>query len=213
MRNLSTGLAAMAVLMALGAGVGHAADQDATARAREMLRRTQEALRDAQSANADLVRAKAETEQKLQAATKQIDAAKSGTKAAQATQASLQTQLQAAQSAQAGLERRYNDVNERLAASNSKLVDTSKQLAARDAELEVVKQGLEQSKTANLSCENKNIALYGYAEEVLKGYKNKGVWASLSQKEPVFGLKEVDVENVVQEYQLKFDSQRVKAAN
>ena len=213
MRNLLTGLAALVVLIALGAGVGHAADQDATARAREMLRRTQEALRDAPSANADLVRAKTETEQKLQAATRQIDAAKSGTKAAQATQASLQAQLQTAQSAQAELERRYNDVNERLAATNSKLIDTSKQLAARDSELAEAKQGLEQSKTMNLSCENKNIALYGYAAEVLQGYKNKGVWASLSQKEPVFGLKEVGVENVVQEYQLKFDSQKVKAAN
>jgi hypothetical protein len=52
--------------------------------------------------------------------------------------------------------------------------------------------------------------LYGYAEAMLDKYRNKGVWASLSQKDPVLGLKNVEVENVVQEYQLKFDSQKLK---
>jgi hypothetical protein len=44
----------------------------------------------------------------------------------------------------------------------------------------------------------------------LQAYRKKGVWASLSQKDPVLGLKEVDVENVVQEYRLKFASQQIK---
>ncbi len=39
------------------------------------------------------------------------------------------------------------------------------------------------------------------------------MWASLLQKEPVFGLKQVGVENVVQEYQLKYDAQKVKPLN
>ena len=69
---------------------------------------------------------------------------------------------------------------------------------------------LEQSKSANASCEDKNLKLYSYAETVLGLYKNKGVWAALSQKDPVLGLKEVDVENVVQEYQQKFASQKIK---
>ena len=83
-------------------------------------------------------------------------------------------------------------------------------MTVHDAELAQVKQSLEQSTAANVSCEAKNVALYGYAEDILQHYKTKGVWASLSQKDPVFGLKEVDVENVLQEYQLKFDSQKVK---
>jgi hypothetical protein len=66
------------------------------------------------------------------------------------------------------------------------------------------------ARSANASCEDKNLKLYGYADEVLGLYKNKGVWAALSQKEPVLGLKEVDVENVVQEYQQKFASQKIK---
>ena len=203
-------LAAFAVLTLLGSALPasvHAADDDAVARAKEMLRRTQEALHQAQAENADLLRAKTDAEQKLQAATKQIDAVQSGSKAAQGA---LNAKLTSAQSAQTDLQNKLNDVDARLTATNARLSGTASELAARNGELAQVKQMLEQSKSANASCEDKNLKLYSYAETVLGLYKNKGVWAALSQKEPVLGLKEVDVENVVQEYQQKFASQKIK---
>jgi chromosome segregation ATPase len=172
-----------------------------------MLRRTQEALRQAQSENADLLRAKSDAEQKLQAAAQQTQTAQSGAKSAQA---SLNAKLTSAQGAQSELERKLNEANGKLAAANAGLGEASRQLAARDSELAQVKQMLEQSKTANASCEDKNLKLYSYAEEVLDRYKHKGVWASLAQKDPVLGFKEVDMENVVQEYQQKFASQKIK---
>ena len=203
-------LAAFAVLTLLGSALPasvHAADDDAVARAKEMLRRTQEALHQAQAENADLLRAKTDAEQKLQAATKQIDAVQSGSKAAQGA---LNAKLTSAQSAQTDLQIKLNDVDARLTATNARLSGTASELAARNGELAQVKQMLEQSKSANASCEDKNLKLYSYAETVLGLYKNKGVWAALSQKDPVLGLKEVDVENVVQEYQQKFASQKIK---
>jgi peptidoglycan hydrolase CwlO-like protein len=203
-------LAAFAVLTLLGSALPasvHAADDDAVARAKEMLRRTQEALHQAQAENADLLRAKTDAEQKLQAATKQIDAVQSGSKAAQGA---LNAKLTSAQSAQTDLQNKLNDVDARLTATNARLSGTASELAARNGELAQVKQMLEQSKSANASCEDKNLKLYSYAETVLGLYKNKGVWAALSQKDPVLGLKEVDVENVVQEYQQKFASQKIK---
>jgi|HubBroStandDraft_4_1064222.scaffolds.fasta_scaffold246307_2 peptidoglycan hydrolase CwlO-like protein len=207
MRNLLAAFAALTLLSsALPASV-HAADDDAVARAKEMLRRTQEALHQAQAENADLLRAKTDAEQKLQAATKQIDVAQSGSKAAQGA---LNAKLTAAQSVQTDLQNRLNDADARLAATNAKLSGTASELAARNGELAQVRQMLEQSKSANASCEDKNLKLYSYAETVLGLYKNKGVWAALSQKDPVLGLKEVDVENVVQEYQAKFASQKIK---
>ena len=207
MRNCLAAFAALTLLGSALPAIVHAADDDAVARAREMLRRTQEALRQAQSDNADLLRAKTEAEQKLQAATKQIDSVQSGSKAAQGA---LNAKLTSAQSVQTDLQNRLNDADARLSATNAKLSGTASELAARNAELAQVKQMLEQSKTANASCEDKNLKLYSYAETVLGLYKNKGVWAALSQKDPVLGLKEVDVENVVQEYQLKFNSQKIK---
>jgi chromosome segregation ATPase len=207
MRNLPAGLTAAAMLACALPATVHAADDPTMARAKEMLHRTQEALRQAQSDNADLARAKADAEQKLQAATQQIQAAQSGSKSAQAA---LNAKLTSVQGVQAELEHKLGNANAQLAATNAKLGDSSKQLAARESELAQVKQMLEQSKTANASCEDKNLKLYSYAEAVLERYKNKGVWASLAQKEPVFGFKEVGVENVVQEYRLKFAAERVK---
>jgi DNA repair exonuclease SbcCD ATPase subunit len=207
MRNLLAVLAASALLACAVPGFVRAADDDTVARAREMLRRTQEALHQAQADNAELLRAKTEAEQKLKVATDQIATVQSGSKAAQGA---LNAKLTSAQSVQTDLQNKLNDANARVAATNAKLGDTTQQLNARVAEIAQVKQMLEQSKTANASCEDKNMKLYSYAEAVLQLYKNKGVWASLSQKEPVLGLKEVDVENVVQEYQAKFASQKIK---
>jgi chromosome segregation ATPase len=197
-------VAALAVLYAASAP---AADDPALARAKEMLRRTQEALRQAQSDNAVLQRAKTEAEQKLQVANQQVEAAnKGGGKVA----AALQAKLSQAAGAQTDLSQKLGDATAQITAVNLELVATNKQLAARDAELAQARQALEQSKIANASCEMKNVTLYGYARDVLDRYQKKGVWASLSQKDPVFGLKNVDVENVVQEYQLKFDSQKIR---
>ncbi|MGB6308279.1 MAG: hypothetical protein WBF89_10820 [Steroidobacteraceae bacterium] len=207
MRSIFIGLAAAATLACAAPAIVRAAEDDAVARAREMLRRTQEALHQAQADNAELTRAKSDAEQKLQAATAQLATTQSGSKAAQS---SLRTQLASVQGTQAQLQQQLNDAAARLAAANAKQSDTAKQLAARDSELVQVKQILEQSRTATASCEDKNLKLYSYAEAVLDRYKKKGVWAALSQKDPVFGFKEVDIENVVQEYQAKFASQKIK---
>ena len=90
----------------------------------------------------------------------------------------------------------------------------ARQLSARESEFAQIKQSLEQSlqqsKASNVSCEDKNLKLYTYGQEVLERYRTKGVWAALSQKDPVFGLKEVDVENVVQEYRLKMAGAKLK---
>jgi DNA repair exonuclease SbcCD ATPase subunit len=207
MRPLLAGLTAVAAIAYAFPALVHAADDDTVARAREMLRRTQEALHQAQADNAELARAKSEAERKLEAASKQIDVAQSGSKAAQSQ---LRAQLQSAQGIQAELQQKLSETTGRLAEANAKESETAKLLTARESELAQVKQALEQSKTVNASCEDKNLKLYSYAEEVLERYKNKGVWASLSQKDPVLGLKEVGVENVVQEYRLKFSSQKIK---
>jgi DNA repair exonuclease SbcCD ATPase subunit len=210
MRYHLPGLLALALLTAAVPNAGRAADDD-TARLREILHRTQEALRQAQADNADLSRAKLDADHKLDDSTKQLEAVRSTSQKAQSGKAAaLQAQLDAAHTAQENGQHGLDDANSKLAAVNSKLAEALKQLAARDTQVKEISQALDQSKTANNSCEAKNVTLYGYAEEVLQRYKKKGVWASLSQKDPMFGLKEVDVENVVQEYQLKFNAQKVK---
>jgi chromosome segregation ATPase len=210
MRYHLAGLLALAVLTAGLPNAGWAADDD-NVRLREMLHRTQEALRQAQADNADLARAKLDAEHQLADSSKQLETVKNTSLKAQSSKAAaLQAQLDAAHTAQENTQHGLEDANSRLAALNAKLGEALKQVAARDAQVKETSLALDQSKSANNSCEAKNVTLYGYAEEVLQRYRKKGVWASLSQKDPVFGLKQVEMENVVQEYQLKFDAQKVK---
>lgn len=204
----ATGISLLCMLACLTPHPARAADDPAMARVRELLHRTQEALRQAQSDNADLLRAKTDAEQKLQATTKELEAARGVSKA----EVALRGELATTKTAQEDLQHKLGDTNTALAALNLKQSETAKQLSAREADLAQVKQGLEHSQAENASCENKNLTLYGYAQDVLQAYRNKGVWAALSQKDPVFGLKEVDVENVVQEYRLKMADQKVKPA-
>ena len=208
MRHYLAGLTT--VLLAAGLANAAFADDTENARLREMLHRTQEALRQAQSDNADLTKAKGDAEQKLQDTSKQLDTVKSTTKTAQSSRASLQAKLNAAQNTQTSLQHNLDDANAHLISANNRIAEYARLLAARDAELKAVRQSLEQSEAANTHCEHNNAALYQYSTELLQRYRKKGVWSALAQKDPVFGLKEFDIENTVQEYQLKIEDQKIK---
>ena len=59
-------------------------------------------------------------------------------------------------------------------------------------------------------CEKKNTALYELNVEILNRYKKKGVWSALFQAEPFTQIKKVEMENIVQEYKEKLDSQKAE---
>jgi chromosome segregation ATPase len=190
------------------AGVTFAADSDSRAsREREMLRRAQEALRQSQADNSELVKGKSEAEQKLKAAAQELETARNSSKAGQA---SLRNQLQTSAAAQAELTRKLEEAEHQIAALTTQQRATAGQLASRESELKQAKQDIEKSKAEGASCEAKNLQLYEYSQDLLGRYQKKGVWAALSQKEPVTGLKEVSVENVVQEYRDKLNSQKIE---
>jgi chromosome segregation ATPase len=206
MRTRTSRLAALLVLGALPFAA-HAAEDDKAARAREMVHRAQEALQQAQTENADLARAKAEAEQKAVAAAKQLEADQA---TARTAQQGLQAQLQAARKALADANKQLASTRDELQSANQVQRETAAQLAKREGELAQLQKSLDASVAANMGCEDKNLKLYAYANEVLERYRHKGVWASMAQKEPVLGFGDVAIQNVVQEYRIKFDAQRAK---
>jgi chromosome segregation ATPase len=192
--------------------LGTAAADDPNSRAsreREMLRRAQEALRQSQVDNGELSRAKADAEQKLKDAGAQLESARNASKSAQSA---LKAQLQTASGSHAALSQQLEQSKLQIAQLTSRQKETATQLATRESELKRAQQELQLGKTANASCEAKNLKLYEYSDELVQRYQHKGVWAALSQKEPVFGIKEVGVENVVQEYQEKLAAQKINPA-
>ncbi len=58
------------------------------------------------------------------------------------------------------------------------------------------------------NCESKNIKLYEAAEEVLSAYEHNSLFDSLLESEPVFQIKSVELETIVQEYEDKLRKQK-----
>lgn len=67
----------------------------------------------------------------------------------------------------------------------------------------------QQSQTIDM-CEKKNLALYELNVEILDKYKSKGVWGAFIQAEPFTQIKRVEIENTLQEYKDKLDSQKME---
>lgn len=51
-----------------------------------------------------------------------------------------------------------------------------------------------------LSCMNYNIKLFDAGSDMLSKYEEKGVWDAIAQSEPLTQLKQVEIENVIEEY-------------
>lgn len=211
--NKWTVLTAATLLTGALFGSTHAADSDSkVSREREMLRRAQEALRQSETEKSDLTRAKLDAEQKLKVVSEELETARNGSKAGQAAlRAKLEGATTAAAAAQADLQSKLDAANRQVAALTQKQHEAEGQLTARDSQIKQLQQDLQTSKTVGASCETKNRQLYVYSQEILERYKKKGVWSALAQKEPVFGLKEVGIENVVQEYHDKLAGEKIAA--
>jgi hypothetical protein len=55
------------------------------------------------------------------------------------------------------------------------------------------------------TCESHNVRLLQVNRDLLGQYENKGFFDSLMQREPIIGLKGVELENIVQDYQDRLD--------
>lgn len=176
-------------------------------RAREMLRRTQEALRQSQADNSELTQQKSQAQEKLKTVSDQLESQRNASKQ---TQASLRRQLQTATTAQADLTRRLEEAQRQLTALTSKDQQAQSDLKQRDAQLKQTQADLATSKASNSSCEAKNLELYKYGQELAQRYQHKGVWAALKQEEPLAGLNNVEIQNILQEYREKLDAQKVR---
>jgi hypothetical protein len=197
----------LTLFMAHGTLTDAADPSDArAAREREMLHRAQEALRQSQSDNGVLSEQKAAAEEKLKQATSELDAIRGSSKS---QRAALRAQEEKAAAVQMDLTRQLEEARKQLATLTAQKSEVTSQLQAETAQLQAARQELETGKAANASCEAKNLKLYEYSMELAQHYAKKGVWASLRQEEPVFGLKEVSMQNLLQEYEQKLAQQRV----
>lgn len=178
-----------AAVVTLGAGgdyaVAQSGDAQALARAQHMLRRA--------SAERDTLQA---DNAKLQAEIAQLKSQLGG----------LNRKLEATRTASAGA---LADAKERTDGLQQQLAQLTQALQQTEQE----KRQLEQTSAVQArqidACATSNAKLYQVNLDLLDQYQRKGVWDALRQREPFTGLKQVEVENLVEAYRDKIEDLRV----
>lgn len=201
--------------VALVAGNTFAQDKRAS-REREVLRRMQAQLHQAQGQLSTLEQEKAKLSQDLETAIAAARTAKDeaaeldrGLKQAQRQRGALTKELDAVKQDLVATGERLAATQKSLGESHGELAHTKRQLQQTEAE----KRALEDTKTRNereiALCEDKNRALYRIGRELMVRYENKGFGDVLSQREPFTGLKQVEIENLLEGYRDKLDEQQI----
>jgi len=89
--------------------------------------------------------------------------------------------------------------------------ETRKSLSAMTQEKnKLFKIATEQTQAID-RCVGNNKKLFDINLELLSAYEKKGVWDSVTQAEPFSGLSQVQVENLVDDYQYNLEDLRVEA--
>lgn len=58
------------------------------------------------------------------------------------------------------------------------------------------------------SCVKNNLALYEIGLELVEQYNGKSAWDSFAQREPITGLKKVEMENLIQDYEYRLKNEK-----
>lgn len=142
----------------------------------------------------------------------EIDALKGQLKRAQATLEETSGALETASQSNATLSARLGASQSRVEQTEDQLRDVVakyKELDGEHRELTAVREELDQTvavKTREISeCEGKNIRMFEANVELLGHYAGKTAWDALAQREPFTGLKQVEIENILQEYRFKLE--------
>lgn len=82
----------------------------------------------------------------------------------------------------------------------------------RDVEIDraTVRGQLETREREFKTCVDRNAGLYNLNAEVLDKMENRGLWSSVSEREPFTRLKRVELENFIDDYKYRADELRLK---
>jgi cell division protein FtsB len=91
---------------------------------------------------------------------------------------------------------KYREMTQTLANVEADRSSTRAQLAQRDRDLKV--------------CVDRNAGFYNLNTEVLDRFEHRGLWSSLSEREPFTKLKRIELENLVDGYKERADELKLQ---
>lgn len=168
--------------------------QQALARAQTLLRQL---AQDKAAVDAELVNLRAESAR-----------LKKGAEATESTLAARTAELESATRETSGVKGRLTRTEQRLERVTGQLREVvakykEKAAALRHTEAERVELDAQLAATRREleDAEKKNLALYQLNKDMLTKFAQEGPWDGLLRKEPFSGLKRVEIENLVQDYE------------
>ena len=195
MRNSKTALLVAWLVLAGPAAYAEPPNtQAALARAQSMLRQLNDAKQQLELDNAKLKASNAALEQQIRIAKLNVSARESD----------LAVHAKHAEQARSGLariEKRKEQLTTRLEEVLLKYKDTARSLQQAEADKQDLQRDLTAMQRELADAEEKNRAMYATSREVLERFKHKSPWTTLLQKEPFTGIKQVEVESTVENFE------------
>ena len=106
-----------------------------------------------------------------------------------------------ARSGMARTEKRNQQLTTRLEEVVLKYKDAARGLTQAEADKQELQRALIAAQRELADAEEKNRAMYATSREVLTRFKHKSRWTALLQKEPFTGIKQVEVETTVENFE------------
>lgn len=177
-----------------------AADQKAD---KDQIRRLQQMSRKLEQEKAQLAQEKAAAEGRLKESEDKLGEAQGKAAGANRRAAQLAKDLEAMRGEKDGLAAKLADTEKQLA-------ETTGQYRTAEAERKRLEGLAAQQKQTIASCEDHNAKLHGQGVALLEQYRSKGCFDAALQGEPFTGLKQVAIENFVEDNRDKLDEHRIE---
>lgn len=209
-------LVSLFVIFSLLAPLAHADAERRASREREQLRRVQSHLQQAQAQLSALEQEKARMARNLTEAEKARDAARGrlgrlNRDLAQERQQreTLRKDLDLLRQESAELKSQLDQTRTRLTETQAILAETQVRLRETDVDKHAL-EGVKARQEREIAlCEDKNRMLYQVGRDLMARYENKDFEDVLKQREPFTGIKQVEIENLLEEYRDKLDEQKI----
>ena len=129
--------------------------------------------------------------------------------AAQAENARLKIEIEELNRKHTGIKKSSDSAlaksRESIAALNADMQQAVQNLRRTESEKNLLQETVVSQAQQIETCESHNVKLLQVNHDLLGQYENKGFFDAMLQREPITGLKGVELENIVQDYQDRLD--------
>ncbi|GAA5163556.1 hypothetical protein [Viridibacterium curvum] len=186
--------------------------QEQVRRLRQQVQQLQQAQQAGQQTQQQLTQEKAALDEQLKKRAGELGGARKKLADAERERDELRQSLQRAEQERDAMKARLDETTGKLVSTEQSQRETNAKLRGAESELTGVKTAFSAEQAERSRCEVNNVALYQYGRELLQAYRDKGVVTSISHREPLLGLGQVKMENLLEEYRDKLEAQRRKQA-